>query len=99
VRLGASSLAEIEVLEGLQPFRSELQRDVTHDDVESLLAIPIRRISLFDLEKNRKEIEKLKAELEEVGHRCAAEVEDAVAFAEQSPWPRAQTVTEGVYAD
>jgi len=59
------------VLEGLQPFRSELQRDVTHDDLESLLAIPIRRISLFDLEKNRKEIEKLKAELEEVGKDLA----------------------------
>ena len=54
------------VLEGLLPFRSELQRDVTHEDVEGLLAIQIRRISLFDLEKNRKEIERLQGELAEV---------------------------------
>jgi topoisomerase IV subunit A len=54
------------VLEGLQPYRQELQRDVTHDDVEGLLAIPIRRISLFDLDKNRKEIEKIIVELAEV---------------------------------
>lgn len=54
------------VLEGLIPFRGELQRDVTHEDVEGLLSIPIRRISLFDLEKNRKEIERLKEDLAEV---------------------------------
>jgi topoisomerase-4 subunit A len=54
------------VLQGLLPFRIELQRDITHDDVEGLLEIPIRRISLFDLDKNRKEIEQLQQELEEV---------------------------------
>ncbi len=54
------------VIEGLQPFRDELQQDITREDVEGLLSIPIRRISLFDLEKNRKELEQLKDELEEV---------------------------------
>jgi topoisomerase IV subunit A len=54
------------VLEGLAPFRDQLQRDVTHDDVDTLLAIPIRRISLFDLEKSRKEMERLFGELAEV---------------------------------
>ncbi|MDR1728928.1 MAG: DNA topoisomerase IV subunit A [Acidobacteriota bacterium] len=53
------------VAEGLQPFRPEFQRDVTHEDVESLLGVPIRRISLFDVEKNRREIGQLVAELEE----------------------------------
>lgn len=38
-------------------------------------------------------------ELAEIDHRCAVEVEDAVSFAEASPWPRPETVTEGVYAD
>ncbi|MGA2260997.1 MAG: DNA gyrase subunit A, partial [Acidobacteriota bacterium] len=47
------------VLEGLQPFRGQLQRDVTREDAEMLLGIPIRRISLFDLEKNRTEVERL----------------------------------------
>jgi topoisomerase IV subunit A len=51
------------VMEGLAPFRNELDRDVTHDDIEGLLQIPIRRISLFDLEKNRSEIEHIRGEL------------------------------------
>ena len=37
-------------------------------------------------------------ELDEIGQRCEVEVEDAVAFAEASPWPEPATVTDGVYA-
>ena len=59
------------VLEGLAPFRPELQRDITREDVDGLLAIAIRRISLLDLEKIRKEIEGLKGELEEVEKNLA----------------------------
>jgi topoisomerase IV subunit A len=54
------------VMEGLAPFRNELERDITREDVEGLLGIPIRRISLFDLEKNRSEIEGIRGELGEV---------------------------------
>jgi topoisomerase IV subunit A len=58
--------AQEAVMQGLMPFRSELQHDITHDDVEGLLGIAIRRISLFDSEKNRKEIDQLQGELGEV---------------------------------
>jgi len=51
------------ILEGLQPYRDQLQRNITREDVEALLGIAIRRISLFDLEKNRKEIGQLQEEL------------------------------------
>jgi pyruvate dehydrogenase E1 component alpha subunit len=37
-------------------------------------------------------------QLDAIDHRCRAEVDDAVAFAESSPWPDASTVTHGVYA-
>jgi pyruvate dehydrogenase E1 component alpha subunit len=37
-------------------------------------------------------------ELAAIDRRCQAEVEDAVAFAEASPWPDPATVTRGVYA-
>ena len=37
-------------------------------------------------------------ELDEIGERCAVEVEDAVTFAEASPWPEPATITTGVYA-
>jgi TPP-dependent pyruvate/acetoin dehydrogenase alpha subunit len=36
--------------------------------------------------------------LADVERRCTAEVEDAVEFAEASPWPDPATVTGGVYA-
>jgi topoisomerase-4 subunit A len=58
--------AQQSVRDGLEPYRSELQHDITHEDIESLLGIAIRRISLFDLEKNRREIEQLQIELGEV---------------------------------
>lgn len=37
-------------------------------------------------------------ELEEIGARCEREIEDAIAFAEASPWPQPETITQGVYA-
>ena len=59
------------VLEGFKPFRSELRRDVTLEDVERLLKIPIRRISQFDIDKNRDEIKNILAEEEEVRDNLA----------------------------
>ena len=50
---------------GLKPFRKELARDVTDADVEKLLQVRIRRISLFDINKHREETEQIKADLAE----------------------------------
>lgn len=38
-------------------------------------------------------------ELDEIDHRAAAEIEDAIDFAEASPFPDPTTVEEGVYAE
>jgi TPP-dependent pyruvate/acetoin dehydrogenase alpha subunit len=38
------------------------------------------------------------AEIDEIKHRCDVEIADAVEFAEQSPMPDPDSVTEGVYA-
>ena len=54
------------VIEGFKPFRKELRRDVTLEDVERLLKIPIRRISQFDIDKNRDEIKNILAEERQV---------------------------------
>ncbi len=54
------------VLDGFKPFRAELRRDVTLEDVERLLKIPIRRISQFDIDKNRDEIKNILAEEKQV---------------------------------
>ncbi|MCL1888465.1 MAG: DNA topoisomerase IV subunit A [Kiritimatiellaeota bacterium] len=57
------------VLDGLAPFRAQLDRDITADDVERLLQIRIRRISLYDINKNRDELAAIAHEQTEVaGH-------------------------------
>ncbi len=54
------------ILNGLAPFRDQLRRDITNADLDMLLAIPIRRISLYDINKSRKEEDDLLADLASV---------------------------------
>jgi topoisomerase-4 subunit A len=49
-----------------KPFRKKLLREPTHDDLEKLLQIPIRRISQFDIDKNKEEISLLQEHLRTV---------------------------------
>ncbi len=51
------------VTEGFKSFTNELTRALAATDIERLLQVRIRRISLFDISKHREEMEKLKAEL------------------------------------
>jgi topoisomerase-4 subunit A len=53
------------VHDGMKPFRKEFHRDVTDADVERLLQVRIRRISVFDINKHREETEKIRGELGE----------------------------------
>ena len=55
-----------EIFKGFKPFAEKLVRPITDADVEMLLGVPIRRISLFDINKNREEIEGILKELDEV---------------------------------
>ena len=59
-------LVQQAVLEGFKPFRKRLRRDITTDDIEKLLQLRIRRISLFDIGKNREDIQNILKELAEV---------------------------------
>ncbi|MFP4152414.1 MAG: DNA topoisomerase IV subunit A [Alkalispirochaeta sp.] len=54
------------VLTGFEPFKAELIRPITDEDIERLLKIPIRRISLYDIEKNREEVEQIRDRLDEI---------------------------------
>jgi len=58
------------VTAGFQPFLKEVSpRGISHDDVEHLLRIPIRRISLYDINKARDEMEQIQARIKEInGH-------------------------------
>ncbi len=86
------------VLNGFVPFRKELIRDVTPEDVERLLKIPIRRISLYDIERARKEVEEIKARLGEIKKHLTNIVKYAIAFLEgviegrREQWERRTTI-------
>ncbi|MBV9657920.1 MAG: DNA topoisomerase IV subunit A [Verrucomicrobia bacterium] len=57
------------VLKGVNEFRHLLRRDVNHEDVEKLLALPIKRISQFDIDQNKRDIDGLVLDLGETeGH-------------------------------
>jgi topoisomerase-4 subunit A len=53
------------VRDGFKPFRRQMLSELTDADVDRLLQVRIRRISLFDINKHREEMEKVKAELDE----------------------------------
>ena len=50
------------IVTGFEPFLKELRRGIVDEDIERLLKIPIRRISQFDIDKNREEIEGIEKE-------------------------------------
>lgn len=68
------------VLKGFEPFLKHLIRPVTDEDIERLLKIPIRRISLYDINKAKKEVEEIHARLKEI----EAHLADLVGYALQT---------------
>lgn len=54
------------IAKGLVPFHPQLSREPVQEDRERLLAIPIRRISRFDFEKNLEDIASMREELSRV---------------------------------
>ncbi len=66
------------VIAGFKPFAAEIgPRGVSEEDVERLLKIPIRRISLYDINKARAEMKEMEARLKEI----ALHLKDIVAYA------------------
>ncbi len=59
------------VRSGLEPFRAEFIRDLSEDDIEHLLQIRIRRISLFDINRNKEEIAANRKEQSEINDNLA----------------------------
>lgn len=57
-----------EVHAGLAPFRELVRRDITNDDIDKLLALPVRRISRFDIEKNQQELREIERKIAEIRH-------------------------------
>ena len=53
---------------GFGPYADQLVREISDDDIDRLLKIPIRRISLFDIEKNHEEIDQINADIKQVDY-------------------------------
>ena len=54
---------------GLLPFAAEIKAEVSDEDIEALLKIPIRRISLYDINRAKKEMQEIRSRLREIkGH-------------------------------
>ncbi|MGO8693115.1 MAG: DNA topoisomerase IV subunit A [Rectinemataceae bacterium] len=87
------------VLAGLEPFKKEIRRQVTEEDVERLLKIPIRRISLYDINRAKEEMDSIKVRLAQARKHLAALVDYAVSFLEgiaaklAKDWPRRTELT------
>jgi topoisomerase IV subunit A len=70
------------VVDGFKPFMDELKRPITDEDLEHLLKIPIRRISLYDIEKMKREIKELEIRLKQVRYHLKHLTEYATAYIE-----------------
>ncbi|MBT5872125.1 MAG: DNA topoisomerase IV subunit A [Candidatus Latescibacteria bacterium] len=54
------------VLKGFEPYQSVIKADVTDDDIDTLLKIPIRRISRYDINRAEKEMREIRSRLRKI---------------------------------
>lgn len=55
-----------EIRKGFEPYRDQLEHDLTDDEIEMLLKIPIRRISLYDINRHLDEMRALEEEAAQI---------------------------------
>lgn len=60
-----------EIRAGFEPYRAIISRDLTDDDLDMLLKIPIRRISLYDINRHNEEMNALRTEAGEIRENLA----------------------------
>ena len=68
------------VLDGFKPFKAELIRPITVDDVDHLLKIPIRRISLYDMNKNKQEVQAINDRIKEINRLLKHLIDYAISW-------------------
>jgi topoisomerase-4 subunit A len=70
------------VMDGFDPFLKKIRRDISTEDVDHLLGIVIRRISLYDINKAKKEMREIRERLKEIKQHLANITDYAVGFLE-----------------
>ncbi|MDP6054609.1 MAG: DNA topoisomerase IV subunit A, partial [Candidatus Latescibacteria bacterium] len=72
------------VIDGFKPFSRQINRKITVDDVEHLLRIIIRRISLYDINKAKEEMREIRKRLKVIKYHLAKITDYAVFFLENN---------------
>ncbi|MCL2381081.1 MAG: DNA topoisomerase IV subunit A [Treponema sp.] len=80
-KMKTAEAVEKAVIDGFVPFKKEVgPRGVSGEDVEHLLKIPIRRISLYDMNRAKKEMADIEARIAEINGHLKKIVAYAVAW-------------------
>ncbi len=70
------------IAKAFEPFRKQLRRDITREDVIKLTEKPVRRIYRLDIDELNAQIKGLEAEIKQVKHDIANLVDYAVSYYE-----------------
>src|SRR5579859_3397150 len=68
------------IAKAFEPFRKQLRRDITREDIVKLTEKPVRRIYRLDIEELNAQIKGLEAEIRQVKHDLANLVDFAIAY-------------------
>ena len=68
------------ISDGLKPFIKEFIREITHDDLERLSKIPMRRMAKFNTFKADQYIANLKEEIEKINHNLDTIIDFAINY-------------------
>ncbi len=68
------------VQDGFLPFMDKIKREITTEDIERLLKIPIRRISLYDINKVKQEMKEIKDRIKEINFHLNNIIDYAIGF-------------------
>jgi len=70
------------IFKGLDKHKSKIRRQITDDDIETLLRIPIRRISRYDIDRAKEEMKDIQKRLKEIAAHLKNIRNYAVAYLE-----------------
>jgi len=70
------------IAEAFKPYRKQLRRDITREDIVKLTEKPVRRIYRLDIDELNEQIKGLEKEIKQVKHDLANLVDFAVAYYE-----------------
>ncbi|MCK9522670.1 MAG: DNA topoisomerase IV subunit A [Proteobacteria bacterium] len=70
----------MEIYEGMKPFEKRFVRPMVDEDVERLLELRIRRISRYDIGRNRRQLDEVLASLKDVQRKLKALTQTTIAY-------------------